>query len=489
MRPKIIHRYIISSFLGPFVLTFCIVVFVLLMQFLWLYIDELAGKGLSFGVIAELLIYTAASMVPLALPLSVLFSSIMTLGNLGESYELIAMKSAGISLQRILRPLIVVSVMIGITAFFFSNNVLPYANLKMKSLLYDIRQKKPDMKISEGIFYGGINNYSIRIGRRNYETNTLYNLQIYNHSAQNGNTQVTIADSGYMHMSDDKKFLVLDLYHGVNYEEMEENRKSYQPGQKEYPFRRNSFDEEIVQIDMSIFELNRTDESLFKQSNQMMNLKQLSKTADSIYHEGTGKKNQLAKTSIELTRQSNVYSRKSNGDSLKPLKNFPANFAVFFAGLPAKERVTAIQNAQEHARSLLENTSVSKTDIDATMEKQRRYQIEWQKKFSLSFACIMFFFIGAPLGALIRKGGLGVPMVISVLFFVVYYVLSMTGEKFAREGVYAPWIGLWISTFIILPIGILLFYQATHDSAALMSENYLTFIRKISDKIKLSRQN
>ncbi len=493
MRLKILHRYIVGSFFGPFILTFCIVVFVLLMQFLWLYIDELAGKGLSVVVIAELLVYTSASLVPLALPLAVLFSSIMTMGNLGENYELIAMKSAGISLQRILRPLITVSVLIALSAFFFANNILPYANLKMRSLLYDIRQKKPDMQINEGIFYGGLDNYSILISKKDYSTNTLFDLQIYDHTAQNGNTHVTIADSGYMYMTEDKKFLVIDLYQGYNYEELEEEKKSALPSERTYPFRRNAFQQQTLRIDMSVFELNRTDENLFKQSYQMMNLKQLTFTADSILNDAYMKQNLLGKSAVESTRKSYLFNRRVERDSLLTehvLSQVPEPFSDYFTTLSTGEKVSVLQDAQVHARSLLENISIAESEYKAIMERQRRYLIEWQKKFSLSFACIMFFFIGAPLGALIRKGGLGVPLVISVLFFVIYYVISITGEKFAREGLYAPWAGIWLSSFIILPIGIMLFYQATHDSAALNSESYLMFIRRFSEKLRIpGKQN
>ena len=278
---KKLHKFILQSYLGPLILTFFIALFVLLMQWLWKYIDELVGKGLEWYIIAKLLLYVSTWLVPMALPLAVLLASIMTFGSLGEYNELTALKSSGISLQRILLPIIVLSVIMSIGAFYFSNHIIPYTNLKMSSLLWDVRQLRPELNIKEGVFFNGIDNYSIKIGEKNKQNNTLYDIMIYNHLKEHkGNINTTIADSGYMKVTPDSRFLVLQLYSGKSYEEQIE--KNVRNADKKHPQRRETFEEQTLMFRLKGFDLTRTDENLFKKHYQMLNLGQLSTAVDSL---------------------------------------------------------------------------------------------------------------------------------------------------------------------------------------------------------------
>lgn len=452
------------------------------MQFLWKYIDDLVGKGLDATVISELLMYTAASLVPMGIPLAVLLASLMTMGSLGENYELTALKAAGISLQRIMRPLILFSFLISILAFLFANYVLPITNLKMRSLLYDIQQQRPELQIKEGVFYNGIEDYSIYIGKRDYKTNLLKNIKIYDHSDRKGNISVTLADSGYMKITSDKKYLLVTLFSGYQYLDVI-NQK--QLNTKTYPFRRDKFSKQTISIELSGFGLQRTDEQLFKQNYQMLNLKQLNYFADSLYKDVEDRSGNLYKTLTNST----IFLHspgKSKGfypnDTIK-LKNIvTTNFDSAYAALDFPNRISVVSNALTTARDSKSYIMSSFSNNDDTIRRARKYKIEWQRKFTLSIACFIFFFIGAPLGAIIRKGGLGMPVVVSVVFFVIYYMISISGEKFSREGVLSTFNGMWLSGFILLPIGIFLTYKATSDSAILNMETYSNFFKKFRKK-------
>jgi lipopolysaccharide export system permease protein len=451
------------------------------MQFLWKYIDDLVGKGLEFHIITELLLYTAASLVPMAIPLAVLLASLMNMGSLGENYELIALKAAGISLQRIMRPLIILSFFIASLAFLFANNVMPITNLKMRSLLYDIQQQRPELQIREGVFYNGIENYSIYIGKKDYKSNLLKNIKIYDHTERRGNTTVTLADSGYMRITADKKYLLLTLYSGFRYTDVVRERPQYR--QNTYPFRRDKFEKETIHIELSGFGLKRTDEDLFKQNYQMLNLKQLSYFADSLYKDVDLRSDNLRSTLKSSTIFQNDPARLSNiplpDSSLLPKKPLSLKFDSLFASQTLTEKQSNISMALSTARDSKSYIMSSFMNNDDTIRRARKYQIEWQRKFTLSVACFIFFFIGAPLGAIIRKGGLGMPAVVSVGFFVLYYMISISGEKFAREGVLSPFLGMWLSALILLPLGIFLTYKATTDSAILNMDTYSNFFKKI----------
>jgi lipopolysaccharide export system permease protein len=472
---KKLHILIIKSFIGPLVITFFIVVFVLLMQFLWKYIDDLVGKGLQFDVISELMIYTSASLVPLALPLAILLSSIMTFGNLGENYELTAIKASGISLMRIMRPLIVVNLIIVISAFFFSNNVLPVANLKMRSLLYDIQQQRPELQIREGVFYNGIDGYSIKIGRKDFRTNMLYNVLIYDHTSRRGNTRVTVADSGYMVITEDKNYLLTTLYSGHNYEEVESDRRK--KTNKTYPHRRENFSEQKFVIELSGFGLNRTEEDLFRSHYSMMNLKQLTHSIDSSKNVINGQAEQNASSllnSVLLKMDPPVLSKEEIPDE-RPRR---LDMDEYYSNLTDTEKKNLLDQAITYARSGRSVISSATGNYDWQIKRLRRYEMAWHEKLTLSVACFIFFFIGAPLGAIIRRGGFGMPVVVSVLFFIFYYVLSITVQKMVREDVVPAVLGMWFASGVLMPMGIYLTYKAATDSVLFNLETYSGFFKK-----------
>lgn len=462
---KKLYKLVFVSFLAPFAATFFVVLFVLLMQFLWKYIDDLVGKGLEWYVIGELLFYASATLVPLALPLAILVSSIMTLGNLAEHYELVAAKSAGIPLQKILRPLLGAALAISILAFYFSNYMLPYTNLKMGSLLYDVRQQKPALYIREGIFYNGIDGYSIKIGKKDSDNQTLHNVMIYDHTAQKGNTKVVVAEKGKMAMSDDEKYLIVTLFNGNSYEEQKQGRPNER---NKNPLLRNQFKTYKISFDLSTFKLNRTNEDLFKDNYQMLNLDQLESALDSFEVQLAGRKNEMQKTvsSYYMTFRDSL---------LKP----PASIETNFNRLDTLTSDPVYESALGQARNVKAYLTSTADEMDAREKLQARFAIEWHRKYTLSIACFILFLIGAPLGAIIRKGGIGMPVVVSVMFFLVFHVMSIMGEKFAREGVIEPRVGMWIAPAVLLPIGLFLLYKATRDSALFDIELYSRFFKKL----------
>lgn len=486
---KRLHYLVIKSFIGPLILTFFLVIFILLMQFLWKYIDDLVGKGLELNILAEFLLYSSASMVPLALPLAVLLASLMTFGDLGENLELLAMKTSGVSLSKIMRPLIIIVGMLTIFAFFFANTIMPVSNLKLRSLLYDIQRQRPDMQIQPGVFDNTLEGYSIRIGEKDSKTNLLRDIWIYDHTDKAGNISVTIADSGYMRMSKDEKQLMLILYNGHSYVEMQKTKGS-RSGPKTYPHRRDKFERQELLIEMTGFGLNRTDQSLFRNSFSMMNFDQLKHFSDSIERDIENLHNSISSTLNRNTfkkKKRNLAKLESSTDSVElslPPKIIQISLDSAYTGLSTLEKRRAITQAINFARTNKSYVSTNTNTISYKIKRLRRYQIEKQRKFSLSFACLIFFFIGAPLGAIIRKGGLGVPVIVSVLFFLLYYMVSITGEKFAREDMITPFTGMWMSSFILIPLGIFITYKAVNDSVILNIETYFRFFKKVVDTVK-----
>lgn len=425
------------------------------MQFLWKYIDDLVGKGLEWHVVARLLFYASTTFVPLALPLAILLSSLMTFGNLGERYELVAVKSAGISLSTVMRPLIILSVIISIGAFFFSNNVLPYTNLKFKSILHDVRQQKLALNIREGIFYNDIDGYVMRVGKKESDGTTIRDVIIYDHTSRTGNNNVTKAEWGKMVQSDDGTFLDLTLYNGFNYDEKVDRRNDMKR-----PFQRTFFKEQYRRFDLSDFKMMRTDESLFKNHYQMLNLEQLQQSTDSLNKE-------LDERVENFNRNTMLnYTFLSQIDTIIPLDSGIVVSDRLFAlqDLTKQEKLQVIEKALTSSRNARNNVEYEKNDQTQRKELIRKHEVEWHLKFTLSFACLVLFFIGAPFGAIIRKGGLGLPLVISVVFFVIYHVISMTGKKSVIAGEMDPVLGMWLSSIVLLPLGILLTYKATNDS-------------------------
>lgn len=467
----------LKSFVGPFIATFFISMFVLIMQFLWRMIDDIVGKGLDAIVIAELLFYVATTLVPMALPLAVLLSSIMTFGSLGENYELIALKSAGISLYRIMKPLIVMIVCLTVFAFFFSNNILPVANLKFYSLLYDIKKQKPEMSFKEGIFTNDLEGYSIKIDKINKSTGMMYDMLIYSHKDGGGNYEVTKADSGMMISRPNSNILELVLYSGHTY--TDEGMRDIKV-RKTFPFRRLKFDKQTVLIELPGTDLKRTDEDGFRTYSMMLNLKQLNYTIDSIQSFLTTKKNGDAKRLLAVNYQKNK-NNNPRQDSVYVVQSqgLYSNADSLFRSFDVDEQRRAIENALQYARDVKQRTQEDLHYYVAQQENVIKHKLEWHRKFSLSFACFIFFFIGAPLGAIIRKGGLGMPVVISVLLFIIYYIIDMMGVRSAREAVISPATGAWVSAFILLPLGIILTYKSVTDSEMMSTDAYKAFFEKL----------
>nr|NQU92088.1 YjgP/YjgQ family permease [Bacteroidota bacterium] len=465
------YVFVLKSYAGPLVLTFFISLFILVMQFLWKYVDELVGKGLEGFVIAKLLFYASSTFVPLALPLAILLSSLMTFGNLGENYELVAMKAAGISLRRIMKPLVVLSILISFFAFAFSNYVLPIANLKFHSLLYDVRQQKLTLNIKEGIFYNGIEGFTIRIGEKDDDENIIRNVKIYNHSERMGNIKLTTAKWGKMELAPDKSTLVFRLYDGNNYEEIVD-RKNYKFTR---PFQRSKFKEQTRRFSDLDFALNRTNEALFRNNYQMMNLIQLMQSEDSLTAELELRKQRFYKTINDRF----AYLQKLDSTQILPDTIAMDTLGIFPGLKEKKSKLRALEYALQSARSVKNTIEYSKGDFEDRDKRIWKHEIEWHRKFTLSIACLVLFFIGAPLGAIIRKGGLGLPVVVSIFFFVIFHIISITGEKYAKAGILDPKIAMWLASAVLFPLGVFLTYKATTDSPILDADSWNKFFKKI----------
>jgi len=472
---KRLYLLILRSYAGPALATFFIVVFVLLMQFLWRYVDELVGKGLEWNVIFQLMFYASFTFVPMALPISILLASLMTFGNLGERYELVAMKAAGISLRKIMMPLGFFSLLISIGAFYYSNIIFPYANLKFRSTLYDVRQKKLSLNIRDGIFYSGLDGYIIKIGKKDPDGTRIRNVMIYDHSRVQGNNLLILADSGRMEQTADGSYLLLTLFNGTNYEESSNRTDS-----RNIPFQRTAFASEVIKFDLSQFKMTRSDDDFFKNAYYMLNVKQLSYASDSLGLEVTQRVDELHRS---LMGYYSNFTRIKLTDSI--YKNLPdIQEKTKFSDLPVSRRKSITSYALGMARNAKGSFEYNRQLIKEKVELKARYDIEWHRKFTLSFACFALFLIGAPLGAIIRKGGLGMPLVISVLLFVAYHVISFTGEKSVRSAVTDPWKGMWMSTMIFLPVGIFLAYKAATDSTLMDADSYKHYLKKITNRFK-----
>ncbi len=474
---KKIYWLVIKSYLGPLVMTFFIALFILLMQFLWKYIDDLVGKGLEWYIIAELLFYASSTFVPLALPLAILLSSLMTFGNLGENYELVAMKAAGISLRKVMMPLIILSIIISIIAFYFSNNVLPVANLKFKSLLYDVREQKLALDIKEGIFYDGIDGYTIRVGKKEKDEKTVRDVMIYDHRDNKGDINLTVADSGKMELTPDGHYLVFFLYNGTNYLELADQR-NYRDN---YPHRQTNFRESFQKFSLMDFELNRTNEDLFKSNYSMLNLKQLETAEDSLINQYEVRRKEIPSI---LLRSMYYFSRTDSARSAayQPDSTYTSNL---LAGYNKNDQLEILESAAQKCRSQRENIGFYTNEMQSKRELIHKHQAEWHRKFTLSFACFVLFFIGAPLGAIIRKGGLGLPVVVSVLLFVMFHIISITSEKSVKEGVIDANYGMWIASAVLLPLGIFLTIKATTDSPLLDADAW----KKLFNRIFKNKKN
>lgn len=470
---KKLHRLILRSFIGPLILTFFIVMFILLMQFLWKYIDDLVGKGLEAPVILELLFYTSATLMPMAFPLAVLLASLMTMGNLGEHNELLAMKSAGISLTRIMLPMGFLSLIIMVIAFLCADYVVPAAAVKMRTIIYSVQEQKPELIIRPGVFYNDVDDYSIRVAEVDDKTGLMRDILIYDHTRDQGNIALTRADWGYIHISDDQQYIIAQLHDGVAYEETSEH--PYADGEEGYPARRVHFKRQEFVRKVEGFGFRRQSEEYFTNSYSTMGSRALYRYHDSIQQGYRQKEREL----LTELRHARVTLRTPASDTLGlgPQTDLYSQYAE-----AQDEKLPAETILAASARQLRETKSYVANFADDTRyyrKRSVRYLVEMHRKYTLSVACFLFFLIGAPLGAIVRKGGLGFPTGISVLFFIVYYVISITTEKFARQLIWSPEAGMWFSTIILIPIAIFLVYKAKTDAVLLNAEWYARFYRKV----------
>ena len=469
---KQLYKLILKSFLGSFVFTFFIVIFVLLMQFLWVYVDDLVGKGLSFKIIMELFFHASITFVPMALPLAILLASIMSFGDLGEHYELVAIKASGISIWKAMKPIFVFSVMLSGLAFIFSNSINPVAMLKFKTLLFDVRKQKLAFDLKEGVFYKDIDNYVIYVDKKGKDGSTIYGVKIYDHTASEGNSKIMVADSGMMSLSPNQRTIVFTLYNGHNYTEDNSDKQTFKFNR---PFERMSFREEQIKFSLASFDLTRSNEEIYKSFQAMMNIHQLSTALDSLERKYIEKQENFSQSFQK--RLSNYESGKLKMENGKPLTSNLSPLTShlqwpLLEHLDPEARNAVLDVAVGISRNAKDNVSFNKQDLGAQDLNIKKHKKEWHKKFTLSFACLIFFFIGAPLGTIIRKGGLGLPVVISVLFFVIYYIISTVAERMAEFGDLNMFFGVWISSLVFFPVGLFLTFKATTDSSLLDADSW-----------------
>lgn len=465
---KTLDRFTLRSYILPFLLTFFIAVFVLFMQYLWKWVDELVGKGLEWKVIIQLFFYISLSLVPLALPLAILLSSLMSFGNLAEHYELAALKASGMSLQRVMAPLVFFTFGISLLAFYFSDSVLPYANLKMGRMMFDIHNQKPALSIKPQVFYNGIDNYSIRVETKGQDGKSIQQVLIYDHT-EDGNNRVIAADSGVMEMTADKRYLILDLKDGSSYEEIS---KEKDPSSRSIPFLRNKFKQQTVRFDLSSFKRTNTNEDLFRENHQMLKSSQLRTMLDSFRIQKKRLQSDFGKTLAD------AYLRNSDHFLTAASRKTAPKDSTFLSMLNKPDRHMVIESALGLVRTIKGQVQAREGELHNNSNTSTLFEIELHKKFALAFSCLVMFFVGAPLGAIIRKGGLGMPVVVSVIFFVLYWVIAISTEKMAKEGVLAPIPGVWIAPVLLFPLGIFLTIKATSDSVLFDLDSYLSVFKR-----------
>jgi lipopolysaccharide export system permease protein len=498
---KKLHWLFLKSFIGPFIGTFFIALFLLLMQTIWKYLEDLVGKGLELAVIFEFIFYFAIHLIPLALPLAILLSSIMVFGNLAERYELVAIKSAGVSLIRAMLPMFIISVIMAFAAFYTANKFIPKANLSWGALLYDVTQKKPAFNLEENVFFKSIAGYAIRVGKKHADNETLEDILIYVLDRRHaGNNNILVAKKGRMHIDEDQQFMTLYLEDGKRYQEMVDDPKY----KETMPHNVMAFETYTLTIDMSELQLNRTEKERFSEDHRMLNVEQLKTRVDSLDRYIDNKKKSLyryispyfheATDTLQIT-ESDVDKRFEQLVSMaKSLKQLPINndstatdsVQSVSRAMPlvrrektnkrrkqlVQERENILERAINNSNNLKRMSMNNINDTDLQHELKAKYEIEWHRKYTLAVSCILLFFIGAPLGAIIRKGGFGMPLVVSLLLFIVYYILNVFGEKLVREGQMDAWLGMWFSTFILFPLAIFLTYKASTDSRLLDSDSW-----------------
>jgi lipopolysaccharide export system permease protein len=472
---KKLDKLILKSFIGPFIITFFIAFFILMMQGLWKYLDDLVGKGLDFITIGKFLWYVSASMLTLAMPIAILISTIMTFGNLGESFELVAIKSSGISLLRFMRPLMYLAVLFSFITFLFGNYVIPYANLKFVALYNDIFYKKPAFDLKEGVFFTYIPNYAIKAGKKDPDGKTIRDVLIYEQTNMLQNNTI-VAETGVMTISKDKKFLEFNLTNGYRYQE---NGTVYDSTNE---YIRLGFTSFKKLFDLSALQKQTTNDSIYKNNFKMLSAGQINRSLDSLR-----KMNDTLAARINRNIDITLPYAAIQDSSKKTAPVIQAKYNRFDSLIPDSAITQVTNSALNMANTLkysMENTS---GEYENRKKEITYHQIEWHRKFSLSMACFVLFFIGAPLGSIIRKGGLGMPLVVAIVFFLMFHLLNMFGEKFVKEDIMPPFVGMWLAVIVLTPVGIFLTYKAMHDSQLFNKELYTRAFRKVKSLFARSK--
>jgi len=474
LRIKKLDIFILKSFGTLFIGTFFICLFIFMMQFLWRYVDELVGKGLEMSVLAQFFYYSALSLIPASMPLAVLLAALITFGNFGERYELTAMKAAGISLLKIMRPLIIFVVILSSISFFFQNVVGPQAQAKLYTLLWSMKQKSPELDIPEGVFYDEIDGYNLYVKKKNRKTGMLYDVTIYELSNGFENARIISSDSGRLEMTADKRHLYLHLYDGHLFE----NLRSQNTNDKNVPYRRESFREKHSLIEFNS-EFNLMDASLMSNQSNSKNLKMLKSSIDSmtVMNDSIGRKYYTDAKSGVFQTAPNLTKEDTLKVETASLSNYNVDSLFNRSTLSQKQKV--ISSAVSRTENQQSDWNFKSLTIGTNDQNIRRHWTEWHQKFTLSLSCLFFFFIGAPLGAIIRKGGLGMPVVISVLIFIVYYVINNMGYKMARDGKWIMFMGMWLSSGVLAPLGAFLTYKSNNDSVVLNADAYIGWFKRV----------
>ncbi len=498
---KRLYSYILTTYIPLFLMTFVICLFLVLMQFLWKYVEDMVGKGLDLTVLGELFFYAALTFVPMALPLAILLASLMMFGNMGESLELLAVKAAGIPLLTAMKPLIILILSVSVGAFFYQDNVLPKIQAKYFSLIISVRQASPELEIPEGVFYKGIPNYNIYVGKKDQKTGMLHNVMIYDVTGGFNNMMVFICDSAEMSMTEDKKMLIVTMHKGQQFQNFQRgNPRSSRYNEDFVPYARESFNTKTMMVSYDA-NFSRIGEEVIEGSSTSnyvsKNLSQLSVSIDSM---------SLVLDSVNLVDRKLMrdHSYLSFRNGYSPEERDSLFSAAVLAEIEVPAPDTLLQSKDLYIQSSILQSAFNKADNNSneflfrslnkttTQRTINRHWIEWHRKFTIPFTCLLFFFIGAPLGSIVRKGGLGTPIVISVILFIIYYILDNVGTKMTRDAVWEHWFGMWFSSFILLPIGVFLTYKAINDSVIMNADTYVNFFKRlffIRDKRKYPVKN
>ena len=475
MHLKRLDIFVLKTFGILFVGTFFICLFIFIMQFLWLYVNDIVAKGLGLAVLAKFFYYAALTLVPKALPLAVLLASLITFGNFGERVELTAMKSAGISLVRVMRPLAIFCGVLCVVSFYFQNVTIPHSQLKLQTLLYSMKQKSPELEIPEGSFYDGISGYNLYVRSKDRDTGLLRNVVIYDLTDGAENAHIIKADSGRMLSTADKRYLQFTLYHGEQFE----NLNNDQISRRNIPYRREVFDEKNLLIEFD-GEFKMEDGSWLSSNASNKNMTQLVHDMDSLVQE----QDSLGRVYYQSLKAGGLYTIPLNhADSTHLAKAIEEdglrsiNLDSVYRAATRDNQMKWRQTQRSKVENLKSDTSIKSSTVYRADKNIRKHRIEWWNKITLSLSCLVFFFIGAPLGAIIRKGGLGMPVVVSVFFFIIYYILDTSGAKLAREGEISIWFGRWLSTLVLAPLGAFFTWKANRDSGIFNADAYRNAFR------------